>query len=146
MWSQIAVVLCFVLHANTQLKTPLSLGTPPYTHIKSSSVPSLGAPTLGDSFIKFAASHVDVSAAKAFNPIVTSLNKLKEDTFTKLTHPAYPKHGVRVKKSKFCDGTVDAYTGYVDVEARHIFFSFFKSRNDWTKDPVMVCARIEDNH
>lgn len=30
-----------------------------------------------------------------------------EGIFTTLTHDAYPKHSVRVKKSKFCDGHVE---------------------------------------
>ncbi|TFK48028.1 serine carboxypeptidase [Heliocybe sulcata] len=59
------------------------------------------------------------------------------DEFTTLTHPAFPKHSVRVKKSGFCDGTVAAYTGYIDIEARHLFFFFFESRNDPAKDDVV---------
>ncbi|KZT24362.1 alpha/beta-hydrolase [Neolentinus lepideus HHB14362 ss-1] len=57
--------------------------------------------------------------------------------FTTLGHPAFPKYSVRVKKSDFCDGTVAAYTGYIDVEARHLFFYFFESRNDPAKDDVI---------
>jgi carboxypeptidase C (cathepsin A) len=30
-----------------------------------------------------------------------------------------------------------AYTGYIDVEARHIFFYFFQSRGNWTEDDVV---------
>ncbi|TFK48035.1 alpha/beta-hydrolase [Heliocybe sulcata] len=60
------------------------------------------------------------------------------DEFTTLTHPAFPKFSVRVKKSDFCDDTVAAYTGYIDIEARHLFFYFFESRNDPTKDDVVL--------
>lgn len=30
-----------------------------------------------------------------------------------------------------------AYTGYIDIEARHLFFYFFESRNDPKKDDVI---------
>ncbi|KAJ7287261.1 serine carboxypeptidase [Mycena rebaudengoi] len=49
-----------------------------------------------------------------------NLSVLSETQFTVLGHP----------KSSFCDETVQAYTGYIDIEARHIFFYFFESRND----------------
>lgn len=32
---------------------------------------------------------------------------LSFEAFTTLYHPVYPKHSVRVKKSKFCDGDVE---------------------------------------
>ncbi|KAI0069949.1 serine carboxypeptidase [Panus rudis PR-1116 ss-1] len=41
------------------------------------------------------------------------------------------------RKSRFCDGTVSAYTGYIDVEARHLFVYFFESRNDPDTDDVI---------
>ncbi|TEB20364.1 serine carboxypeptidase [Coprinellus micaceus] len=63
---------------------------------------------------------------------------LSEAQFTTLKHPAFPKHGVRIKKTKFCDGTVDSYTGYIDVGARHLFFYFFESRSDPDKDDVIL--------
>ena len=31
-----------------------------------------------------------------------------------------------------------AYTGYIDVQARHLFFYFFESRNDPSKDDVVL--------
>ena len=35
------------------------------------------------------------------------LNLLSADSFTTLTHPVFPKHSIRIKKSSdFCDGTV----------------------------------------
>ena len=35
------------------------------------------------------------------------LNALSSTEFTTLGHTQFPKHGVRIKKSKFCDGTVE---------------------------------------
>ncbi|KAF6758881.1 serine carboxypeptidase, partial [Ephemerocybe angulata] len=72
-----------------------------------------------------------------FTP-VEDLSILSETQFTTLEHPAFPKHSVRIKKSNFCDETVKAYTGYIDVEARHLFFYFFESRNDPDKDDVIL--------
>ncbi|KAF4622848.1 hypothetical protein D9613_001368 [Agrocybe pediades] len=66
-----------------------------------------------------------------------SLASLSSSQFTTLRHELFPHHSVRVKKSKFCDETVNAYTGYIDVGARHLFFSFFESRNDPLKDDVI---------
>ncbi|KAF5332255.1 hypothetical protein D9611_008202 [Ephemerocybe angulata] len=77
--------------------------------------------------------------AGLFTPF-EDLNALSETQFTTLKHPMFPKHGVRIKKSNFCDETVNAYTGYIDVEARSLFFYFFESRNDPAKDDVMLWA------
>ncbi|KDQ51312.1 hypothetical protein JAAARDRAFT_140320 [Jaapia argillacea MUCL 33604] len=71
-----------------------------------------------------------------FTPL-GSLNALSSDSFTTLGHPAFPNYNVRVKKSDFCDGTVGAYTGYIDIEARHLFFYFFESRGNPDKDDVI---------
>ena len=43
--------------------------------------------------------------ASSFTPF-GSLSSLSEESFASLTHPAVPGYGVRVKKSKFCDGAV----------------------------------------
>ncbi|TFK48037.1 serine carboxypeptidase [Heliocybe sulcata] len=72
-----------------------------------------------------------------FSPL-GSLTALKEDQFTTLHHPFFPRYEVRVKRSDFCDGGVNAYTGYIDIEAKHLFFYFFESRGDPTKDDVMM--------
>ena len=88
-----------------------------------------------------------------FTP-VEHLSTLSVDSFTTLDHPYFPNHSVRIKKTIFCDGTVksvaisdhsnlkadvhsSSYTGYIDIEARHIFFYFFESRNDPTTDDVI---------
>ncbi|OSC96476.1 serine carboxypeptidase [Trametes coccinea BRFM310] len=65
------------------------------------------------------------------------LSSLSSNAFARLHHPAFPKHSVRVKKSNFCDGEVQAYTGYIDVQARHLFFYFFESRRDPSQDDVI---------
>ncbi|KAJ3850914.1 serine carboxypeptidase [Lentinula lateritia] len=66
-----------------------------------------------------------------------SLSYVQESEFSVLGHPFFPKHSVRIKKSDFCDSTVNAYTGYIDIEARHLFFYFFESRSDPDKDDVI---------
>ncbi|KAJ7818241.1 serine carboxypeptidase [Mycena olivaceomarginata] len=71
-----------------------------------------------------------------FTPL-GNLDLLSENQFTVLRHPVFPSHGVRIKKSSFCDDTVQAYTGYIDIQARHIFFYFFESRNDPDTDDVI---------
>ncbi|TFK38771.1 serine carboxypeptidase [Crucibulum laeve] len=71
-----------------------------------------------------------------FNPI-EDLSILSETEFTSLTHPVFPNYNVRIKKTSFCDETVKSYTGYIDIEARHLFFYFFESRNDPDKDDVI---------
>ncbi|KAJ7596550.1 Alpha/Beta hydrolase protein [Mycena floridula] len=66
------------------------------------------------------------------------LYTLSEISFTVLKHPAFPRHAVRIKKTSFCDNTVDGYTGYIDIEARHLFFYFFESRDQPDKDDVLM--------
>jgi hypothetical protein len=36
-----------------------------------------------------------------------SLDALSSSDFTTLGHPAFPRYSVRIKKSNFCDGTVE---------------------------------------
>ncbi|PSR78200.1 hypothetical protein PHLCEN_2v7532 [Hermanssonia centrifuga] len=84
------------------------------------------------------------SGGSAFEPYdadlfwpLEDLGLLSSTEFTTLNHPTFAKHGVRIKKSDFCDGTVRAFTGYIDIEARHLFFYFFESRNDPDTDDVI---------
>ncbi|KAI0058953.1 serine carboxypeptidase [Artomyces pyxidatus] len=71
-----------------------------------------------------------------FRPL-GSLSAVGASEFTTLEHPMFPRHSVRIKQSEFCDTTVKAYTGYIDIEAKHLFFYFFESRNDPDKDDVV---------
>ncbi|KAJ7062721.1 Alpha/Beta hydrolase protein [Mycena amicta] len=66
--------------------------------------------------------------------------ELSNTDLTILTHPKFPKHSVRVKQSRFCDNTVRSYTGYIDVEARHLFFYFFESRGNPAEDDIIFWA------
>ncbi|KAJ6545162.1 serine carboxypeptidase [Mycena capillaripes] len=59
-----------------------------------------------------------INGGQTFAPVGT-LNALSETSFTTLTHPEFPSYGVRIKKSKFCDEGANAYTGYIDIQARH---------------------------
>ena len=93
--------------------------------------------------------------AGLFTPL-GELGMLSEAQFTTLKHPLFPHYDVGVKKTRFCDGTVEyeiysvgcresnslssrsSYTGYIDVGARHLFFYFFESRSDPDKDDVIL--------
>ncbi|KAJ6622596.1 Alpha/Beta hydrolase protein [Mycena sp. CBHHK59/15] len=67
-----------------------------------------------------------------------TLDYLSETLFTALAHPAFPCHGMHIKKSHFCDETVNTYTGYIDIsEAHHLFFYFFESRSEPDKDNII---------
>ncbi|KAA1466036.1 peptidase S10 serine carboxypeptidase [Dentipellis sp. KUC8613] len=61
-------------------------------------------------------------------------------TYTVLTNKRFPNHRVRVRKTDFCDPTVNVYTGYLDVDqgAKHLFFYFFESRRDPDTDDVLM--------
>ncbi|XP_006457521.1 hypothetical protein AGABI2DRAFT_139843 [Agaricus bisporus var. bisporus H97] len=72
-----------------------------------------------------------------FTPL-EDLSFVHSNSYTTLKHPAFPKHSVRIKKSfDFCDPHVNSYTGYIDIEARHLFFYFFESRNNPDTDDVI---------
>lgn len=52
-------------------------------------------------------SSYDAYDAGLFSPPVDSLSALSTDEFTTLTHPAFPRHSARIKKTDgFCDETV----------------------------------------
>ncbi|KAJ3571869.1 hypothetical protein NP233_g3480 [Leucocoprinus birnbaumii] len=75
--------------------------------------------------------------AGLFTPL-EDLSLVSSHTYTTLSHPAFPRHSVRIKKThEFCDPTVNSYAGYIDIEARHLFFYFFESRNDPDTDDVI---------
>ncbi|KAJ7055889.1 serine carboxypeptidase [Mycena amicta] len=80
---------------------------------------------------------IHTPAVGNFHPL-GSLSAVSSSGFSTLEHPAFPHHGVRIKKSDFCDGSVNAYTGYIDVEARHLFFYFFESRSNPDEDDVVL--------
>ncbi|KAJ3753039.1 serine carboxypeptidase [Lentinula raphanica] len=82
-------------------------------------------------------SHSDANWEPQFFTPLESLSFVKDSTFSTLSHPFFPKYSVRIKKSGFCDPTVNGYTGYIDIEARHLFFYFFESRSDTDKDDVI---------
>ncbi|KAH9483101.1 Carboxypeptidase Y-like protein A [Psilocybe cubensis] len=68
------------------------------------------------------------------------LSSIGSTDFTTLSHPAFPNTRIRVKKTNFCDSTVNVFTGYLDVDAgaKHMFFYFFESRRDPEKDDVIM--------
>ncbi|KZT67101.1 serine carboxypeptidase [Daedalea quercina L-15889] len=98
-------------------------------HIRANIVPSSDPlPALADA--------TNAHDAALFTPF-EDLESLSDAEFTTLRHFAFPKHSVRIKKSHFCDGSVGAYTGYIDIQARHLFFYFFESRDNPDKDDVI---------
>ncbi|KAF8586718.1 serine carboxypeptidase [Ramaria rubella] len=70
------------------------------------------------------------------------LSAVSASEYTTFVHPEHPQHSVRIKMNgaHFCDNTVNSYTGYLDVQARHLFFYFFESRNDPKTDDVILWA------
>jgi hypothetical protein len=85
------------------------------------------------------------------------LSNVHEADYRVLSHPAYPSHSVRIQRVQdFCDTSVRcavssefsvhnshctaprAYTGYVDIGARHLFFYFFESRRQPEADDVVM--------
>lgn len=59
----------------------------------------------------FSSHEGDIEAQQAFTSgPLTNLSALSYGGFTTLKHTAFPRYGVRVKKSQFCDGTVE-YVG-----------------------------------
>ncbi|KAI0780339.1 serine carboxypeptidase [Trametes elegans] len=78
-----------------------------------------------------------VSDAGLFIPF-GELNALPSSEFVTLAHPEFPRHSVRIKQSQFCDESTRSYTGYADIEARHLFFYFFESRHDPDTDDVIL--------
>jgi carboxypeptidase C (cathepsin A) len=74
-------------------------------------------------------------------PLQIDLSSLSSTEFSTLTHPLYPEHQIRIKETKgFCDPTVKAYTGFIDIERgrKHLFFYFFESRRNPEEDDVTM--------
>ncbi|KAI5116945.1 hypothetical protein M0805_003673 [Coniferiporia weirii] len=66
------------------------------------------------------------------------LSSISSSEFTTFSHPAFPGRSARIKKSNFCDGGVNSYTGYIDSGSKHFFFYFFESRDDPDNDDVLL--------
>jgi hypothetical protein len=94
----------------------------------STTFEKLKASPVGSSLYPYGSYHGDYRLDEGlFTPSVESLNALGSEKFVSLSHPAYPQYNVRIKKSDFCDGGVRSYTGYIDIEAKHLFFYFVRS-------------------
>ncbi|KAK7035881.1 carboxypeptidase [Favolaschia claudopus] len=73
-----------------------------------------------------------------FNELEGVLNTTQGE-YRVFRHEDFPSHSVRIRPIKgFCDPSVDSYAGYIDIEARHMFFYYFESRNDPSKDDVVL--------
>ncbi|KAJ7144487.1 serine carboxypeptidase [Mycena epipterygia] len=86
-------------------------------------------------FLAFVVFLLALTAARS--DAAQTVEALSETSFNALSHPAFPQYVVRIKRTPFCDETVRAYTGYIDVAARHLFFYFFESRSDPETDDVI---------
>ncbi|KAH9011291.1 serine carboxypeptidase [Lactarius pseudohatsudake] len=54
-------------------------------------------------------------------------------------HSAFPNHQLRIREPDLCDPSVQQYSGYLDVtEGKHLFFWFFESRSNPSKDPLVL--------
>ncbi|KAJ8087081.1 hypothetical protein PM082_005909 [Marasmius tenuissimus] len=71
-----------------------------------------------------------------FTP-VESLEFISELEFTIFKPSSLPRTQCKDQKSRFCDHTVNAYTGCIDIEARYLFFYFFESRSEPETDDVI---------
>jgi len=123
----------FISYASLVLATQRPLSAPPSTLSRSTVVPGPGSDPWS---LLDAGASADRYDAGLFTPY-EDLDGLSASEYTVLHHPAFPRHNVRIKKSDFCDGSVGAYTGYIDIQARHLFFYFFESRDDPDKDDVV---------
>lgn len=151
-WSRLTLLtvltipLVFGRQSQSVFNTPGNTGTrhAQYTNAKTVTKPKVNA-DWGSSYDE-----------GLFSPL-EELSALSEDGFTTMEHPAFPNHSVRIKKTPagFCDDSVrsvynlfscftslfdlaySTYTGYIDIEARHLFFYFFESRSNPDKDDVI---------
>lgn len=53
-----------------------------------------------------------------FGGPVGALSAVGSDGFTTFGHPLFPAYSARIKETKWCDPTVKAYTGYIDIAVR----------------------------
>ncbi|KAH9067022.1 serine carboxypeptidase [Lactarius deliciosus] len=59
--------------------------------------------------------------------------------FELVKHSAFPDHQLRIREPDLCDPSVQQYSGYLDVtEGKHLFFWFFESRSNPSKDPLVL--------
>ena len=75
--------------------------------------------------------------------LAASIRSLPTQSFTTFNNAGFPSHALRIKKSSFCDPTVNVYTGWLDIGAggkatKHLWFYFFESRSDPVHDPVVM--------
>ena len=92
--------------------------------------------TTGDASRWTAPDHA-ASSYHGFNGPIGALSNVRSDGYTTFSHPLFPEYSARIKESEWCDTTVKTYTGYIDIAARHLFFSFFESRSNPDKDDVI---------
>ncbi|ORX34677.1 Alpha/Beta hydrolase protein [Kockovaella imperatae] len=69
-----------------------------------------------------------------------TLSSISGDDHVTLTSALHPKHKMRIKSHHgWCDPWTKSYSGYLDVgDGRDLFFYFFESRSDPSKDPVVM--------
>ncbi|VDB85356.1 unnamed protein product [Peniophora sp. CBMAI 1063] len=82
-------------------------------------------------FLLFVWGCVIVSAGRA----PSTLASLDTNAFTTIRNIDFPEHSVRIKRSTICQSE-RAYTGYIDIGAKHLFFYFFESRNATSVDTI----------
>ncbi|KAH9172463.1 Alpha/Beta hydrolase protein [Lactarius sanguifluus] len=59
--------------------------------------------------------------------------------FELVKHSAFPTHQLRIREPNLCEPSVQQYSGYLDVtEGKHLFFWFFESRSNPSKDPLVL--------
>ncbi|KAH9051982.1 Alpha/Beta hydrolase protein [Lactarius vividus] len=59
--------------------------------------------------------------------------------FELVKHLAFPDHQLRIREPNICEPSVQQYSGYLDVtEGKHLFFWFFESRSNPSKDPLVL--------
>ncbi|KAF7323336.1 Carboxypeptidase [Mycena chlorophos] len=81
---------------------------------------------------------------KLVSLLVSALLLVRASAYTTLKHTAFPDYGVRIKATNsrkttgFCDHGVESYAGYIDFQARHLFFYYFESRRSPQTDDVVL--------